>query len=495
MKLRFQPRPVLFAAAFALLATAAHHAAAQDLTVDSSNNNSPYPVTSDQSFVNVTVGNPGTGVLNQSAGTFSVTNVLIVGGTGSTSANGTYNLSGGAVTASTSVEVGVGATAALNQTGGTITSNVGRVGSSFPGGVGTYNLSAGTASFNSFAVGASGATGTMNQSGTGSLTINGIVTLGRNNGLGGTGAGTYNLDGGTLTAQSIRTNVVAGVTGTLNLNGGTLVASVASATFINAVTRTNVRDGGATINSNGFAITVPQVLAHSNVAGDNATDGGLRKLGAGTLTLSAANTYTGPTRVNAGTLALASTGTLANTASVTINAGGMLTLGAANQLNAAAPLTLNAASGPGAGAAVAFNTGGFSQTLGALTLSSTSVVDLASGASLLRLGNSVPNTWTGTLAIWNYTGTAVTGNGTDEVFFGANTAGLTPAQLASIRFYSDSGTTALAAPGYASLTGGEVVPGGLFPATGGAVPEPSTWALLGLGVLGAGVVTLRRRTA
>ena len=42
--------------------------------------------------------------------------------------------------------------------------------------------------------------------------------------------------------------------------------------------------------------------------GSNATDGGITKLGSGTLTLSGANTYTGDTTVSAGSLVLASGG-------------------------------------------------------------------------------------------------------------------------------------------------------------------------------------------
>ena len=63
------------------------------------------------------------------------------------------------------------------------------------------------------------------------------------------------------------------------------------------LTAANVKDGGAIIDSNGFDVTIAQPL----VAGGT---GGLTKNGAGTVTLSGANTYTGATTVNAGTLVL-----------------------------------------------------------------------------------------------------------------------------------------------------------------------------------------------
>jgi len=51
-------------------------------------------------------------------------------------------------------------------------------------------------------------------------------------------------------------------------------------------------------------------LLHSAIAGDNAADGGLTKLGAGTLSLTAANTYNGATFINAGTLSVSGSGSI-----------------------------------------------------------------------------------------------------------------------------------------------------------------------------------------
>ena len=96
------------------------------------------------------------------------------------------------------------------------------------------------------------------------------------------------------------------------------------------------------IDSGAFAITIGQALEHSDIGGDNATDGGLTKIGAGTLTLTGANTYTGITTVSNGTLRINSSilansivaagGTLGGTGtiggSVTVSAGGMLAPGA-----------------------------------------------------------------------------------------------------------------------------------------------------------------------
>jgi autotransporter-associated beta strand protein len=89
-----------------------------------------------------------------------------------------------------------------------------------------------------------------------------------------------------------------------------------------ALTTANVQVGGAIINTNGFAITVAQPLHHDTTSGAPAIDGGLTKTGAGTLTLSGSNTYTGSTTVSSGTLNV--TGAVAETASASVDPGAIL---------------------------------------------------------------------------------------------------------------------------------------------------------------------------
>jgi fibronectin-binding autotransporter adhesin len=137
-------------------------------------------------------------------------------------------------------------------------------------------------------------------------TVGGAGVLDLHQGNGGTVRNTFNLNGGTLTVSGILSANASG-TRTFNFNGGTLKAVVDNGAFLNlgaGNTAANVRNGGAIIDSAGFNVTIPQALQHSAVSGDNAIDGGLTKSGAGMLTLSGTNTYTGKTVVNAGTLEL-----------------------------------------------------------------------------------------------------------------------------------------------------------------------------------------------
>lgn len=118
----------------------------------------------------------------------------------------------------------------------------------------------------------------------------------------GQGTGTLNLNGGTLRASNLSSG---GSTTTVNFNGGTLQAKITSATFVpTTLTNTIVRAGGAIIDSNGVNVTIAKALTEDS----GSTGGGLTKLGAGNLTLSAANAYTGATTVNAGVLEFASGG-------------------------------------------------------------------------------------------------------------------------------------------------------------------------------------------
>ena len=114
-------------------------------------------------------------------------------------------------------------------------------------------------------------------------------------------SGNYNLNGGTLAASNVTGG--RGVS-TFYFNGGTFQAGQDAPAFFQGLTIANVQLGGAKIDTASFNVTVAQRLVHSGTG----TDGGLTKLGEGTLTLTGTNTYTGATSIHAGTLSIGNGG-------------------------------------------------------------------------------------------------------------------------------------------------------------------------------------------
>ena len=338
----------------------------------------------------VSIGNAGTGTLNINGGTvnFQPTvggNFPLVVGRAST-ANGTVNLASGTLNVGSAAAIqemwignaGTGAisatpTGTLNVSGGTLNVSswlaLGR-NTTNNGGTGAFTLSGGTvnAAINSGNVSLSGtgttSVGTTNvtggslntpnavyvtEGGQGTLSISGTGVVSEFSGTGlrinttaatnTVATGTVNLgDGTNLGASTLSVNNVNTVNTTaarsiFNFNGGVLQAKANNATFFGSATGTlgagvaNVRNGGAIIDSNGVNITVTQALTHSNIAGDNATDGGLTKVGIGALTLTGANSYTGNTTINAGALDAQVTGSLPG-----LNTAGRVNVGAAGAL-------------------------------------------------------------------------------------------------------------------------------------------------------------------
>ncbi|MGC3992467.1 MAG: autotransporter-associated beta strand repeat-containing protein [Chthoniobacteraceae bacterium] len=296
----------------------------------------------------ITVGNrSGVSTMNLTSGTVTASGVNIANSsTGTDSATGTVNISGGTLTSTGDVAVALGGTQTgkLVMNGGTL--NVGTTATKWME-VGDYDYSNGEVDLNSgtlnlntntaikFSANGSAGTSVFNQNG-GTVTFysGNAATVGGTGDLdlqkGGTSAtnNTYNLNGGTLIVPQVDSSLTTG-SRTFNFNGGTLKAAKANTTFFNlgtGTTRANVRNGGAIIDTNGLAVTISQALLHSNVSGDNATDGGLTKNGTGTLTLTGTSTYTGGTTVNAGGLTLTGTAKL-GTGSVAVTDGATLTLG------------------------------------------------------------------------------------------------------------------------------------------------------------------------
>jgi fibronectin-binding autotransporter adhesin len=239
------------------------------------------------------------GVVNQSGGVFTGG----VGGAGvfqiGSRGLGTWNLSNGTVNAAGWVAVGRHDTGAglLNVTGG------------------AFNQ---TGAGNALLIGEEGE-GTINVSGSGA--VSSVGSFGLAMGWAAVGKGTVNLNGGSITTTRVQKG--AGQA-TFNFNGGVLRAVASpNANFMSGLTAANVLAGGAQIDTQASSITVAQPLL------DGGGNGGLTKSGSGTLTLSGANTYKGPTVVSAGTLVIngdqsAATGSVSVPAGRTLSGNGII---------------------------------------------------------------------------------------------------------------------------------------------------------------------------
>ena len=228
-------------------------------------------------------------------------------------------------------------------------------------------------------------------------------------------AGLLDLNGdsdtiGTLTFSSggVVTNTGTGV---LTLSGNVTATSLGSGTFPNCIIY-----GGLSLGASTRTFTV-----NSNVAGADLTinavvsgTGGLTKAGAGTMTLTGANTYTGVTTVNTGILNVNDNLALGGTAGGTVvNGTAALILNNASITNEV--LTLNSINPSGALQVEA--TGDW---IGDITLNTNVVIE---ASSLLQLGGAIngPGGFTkvglSTLAMIGtnantYTGTTVVDSGT-----------------------------------------------------------------------------------
>ena len=465
------------------------------------------------------IGDSGTGTFTHTGGTNSVSGYMYLGH--DAGINGTYNLSdAGQLSASTEV-IGNSGTGTFNHTGGTnsVTNNLYLGFSSNSNG--TYNLSdAGQLIAPSEWIGYySNATGTFKQTG-GTNTVTTNLSIGRNGGsgkytlsgdghlsalqeeIGATGTGIFEQNGGTNTTTALKLSVFSGSSGTYNLNGGTLILKSLSTNYSSTAF---FNFGGGTLQANAdFSVIQPMTLitltgnggnANIDTAGHTVTlypvldgPGGLNKLGSGTLTLRANNSYKGNTYINAGKLALTSAGLIASTpiidilseATFDVSAKSNFSLGATQTLMGSGTVLGNfiAASGshiaPGNSAGTLTLSGNLTLNDGALLdfeLASISNSDMISmGSSTLYLNNQ---------DFYDFNFAALSGFG--KGIYTLIDAGTISGNLGSKLTGAIGGFSATL-----SKSGNDLVLN--------VVPEPGAWMLLAAAYLGLFVRKRLRRT-
>lgn len=334
-----------------------------------------------------------TGLLGVTDGTFTNTGAV----TGATTVSGgTLNLNAGTnladaqlVTVSGTGTLNVNAAdtvGALNQTGGTIQGAstltvTGLYNQSGGATAGTVTISAGTFTQSG---GANLAAGTTVNS-AGAKTLEGGTIAGR---LGGAGATTFQT--GTTTVSGTITGNVTLASGTLNINnsnaiGGSITTTGSVINYANGVNEASA----LIVNSNTTQLSVgaADLATQSGIISELGGPRPLEKIGAGTLVLSGANTYTGITTITAGALNIQNATGLGTTA-----AGTLVQTGAALELQGgiavgAEALTLNG-TGVANGGALR-NISGGNIYGGAITLGSASRINADAGT--LQTNGTIDN--------------------------------------------------------------------------------------------------------
>ncbi len=296
-------------------------------------------------FGNGNGGNNNTALVNLAAGTLTIgANMNQSAGT-STNQNVYFAFAGGTLKAANALSAALPGTV----TGQTVVRSLfGAVDNTAATGDASQDFTGGlTVDTNGFAVG-------IGQS-LAAATGDGVAqtSLSVTGGSGYIGAPAVQFTGGTLAAGGSPASGYALISG--GAVTGIVITSPGQYTVAPTVTLTG---GGGT----GASVAVGTLVANSS--------GGLTKVGAGTLTLSAINSYTGGTTINAGTLALGITDALADTGNVTI-AGGTLSVATFNDTVAT----------------VSLQSGAITGTTGVLT--STANYDLRSGSASAILAGSV----------------------------------------------------------------------------------------------------------
>ncbi|QOV89378.1 beta strand repeat-containing protein [Humisphaera borealis] len=331
--------------------------------------------------------------------------------------------------------------------------------------IGTGGVIANTAT-NTITIG-NGATLTMSRndtwgsSATGAPVIPIVISAGGTMTTGGTSfttLGPLTLNGGTLTSTGgANANFPSwALRGTVTVGGSVASTISGSGTFsdinlgANTVTGTTFDVADATASSS-TDLTVSAVLKNGGNASNVAQASSLTKTGLGTMTLFAANTYTGSTVINAGTLqvgAAASGQAFGNGSAVTL----------ANVSTAI--LDLN----------------GFSQTIGSLAGGGLTGgnVSLGADATLTAGGNNSNTTYSGVISGTGTSGLTKTGSGT-LTLFGANTyTGNTVVSVGTLLINGSLAAASATSVASGATVGGSGTIAGALTVNGGGTLSPGS---------------------
>ena len=252
---------------------------------------------------------------NQSGGTASLYDVRI--GVGSSNPGARYNLTAGTLSLRGTITIGNHSYvpyADLLVSGGVIDSVGALYVHALTNGSRYVQSGASVASFNELRIASAGAVGT-----TASLIVsNGTfyATNFANFASQASTTGSIWLAGGTTTLPAFPTTRGSGAYADITFDGGTLTPNTNNcSTYLQGLNHAYLTANGSTLNTYGNSVTVSQVLENAS-----SQVGKLTKLGAGTLTLAGANTYSGNTTVSNGVLKIAGSGSISNSPVINIAA-------------------------------------------------------------------------------------------------------------------------------------------------------------------------------